>query len=622
MGRLLRVLKTAVSGFLANDALSRGAAIAFYAATSLAPVLLIVVAIAGLVFGQDAARGAISEELGQLLGPAGGDFIKSILERSSDPGSGALATVLGVATVLITASGVFGEMHTALNATFKAKPSDEPISALIRTRAASLGLVAALGFMLVVSLAASTALSALWQLFQGIFAGKVLLAVLNAIVSLAIFTLLFTAIYKVLPDTTIPWRDLVLGAFVTAALFTVGKSLIGIYLGRAAPSSPYGAAGALIVLMFWTYYSAQIFLFGAELTKAIAEQRALRDCREGTIQQSVSSSSNKNDRAVTAMTRSVEELRQESEQSRAQLAATVDRLRTRIADTAEDLRYKVSPQGIKSEVSEFVSRKTQGWLDTLKQQAAENPMQAVAAGTAIAVPALRLARSFPLPLLMIGAGLALTSKTVRARAADTAAPAIEEANEMAGDAAERVQSFSEDAADALSVTGRRAAELAGEAQARATGVAGDLKDRAAETTDKVSAGMEGVRSTARDRATAAPETVRQVFSDNVALIGGLGIAMGAIIAASLPDTKVEAAAIGKASDRVKHAAGKAAQSGFETAKDAMLSAADAAAKSVSDEDLSKQASRATKNLSDRLGEAGDDIVTAAFNPTRTEEKPS
>src|SRR5437762_689667 len=138
MGQLWRVLKVAVSGFLANDALSRGAAIAFYAATSLAPVLLIVVAVAGLAFGQDAARGAISEELGRLLGPAGGDFIKSILERSSDPGSGALATVLGVATVLIAASGAFGEMHTALNATFKAKPSDEPISALIRTRAVSL----------------------------------------------------------------------------------------------------------------------------------------------------------------------------------------------------------------------------------------------------------------------------------------------------------------------------------------------------------------------------------------------------------------------------------------------------------------------------------------------------
>ncbi|XUJ36003.1 YihY/virulence factor BrkB family protein [Bradyrhizobium japonicum] len=166
MRRLWQILKAAFSGYLANDALSRGAAIAFYAATSLAPVLLIVVAIAGLVFGQDAARGAISEELGQLLGPAGGDFIKTILERSSDPASGTIATVLGVVTVVITASGVFGEMHTALNATFRAKPIDEPISALIRTRAASLGLVAALGFMLVVSLAASAALSALGHVFQ------------------------------------------------------------------------------------------------------------------------------------------------------------------------------------------------------------------------------------------------------------------------------------------------------------------------------------------------------------------------------------------------------------------------------------------------------------------------
>jgi membrane protein len=279
MGRLWRIVKAAVSGFLANDALSRGAAIAFYAATSLAPVLLIVVAVAGLVFGQDAARGAISEELGQLLGPTGGEFIKSILERSRDPGSGTIATLLGIATVLIAASGVFGEMHTALNATFNAKPSDEPISALIRTRAASLGLVAALGFMLVVSLSASAVLSALGHVVQGLLAGKILLAVLNTGVSLAVFTLLFAAIYKVLPDTAISWCDLVLGAFVTAALFAVGKSLIGVYLGRAAPSSPYGAAGALIVLMFWTYYSAQIFLFGAELTKAIADQRAPANLR-------------------------------------------------------------------------------------------------------------------------------------------------------------------------------------------------------------------------------------------------------------------------------------------------------------------------------------------------------
>jgi membrane protein len=161
-----------------------------------------------LTFGQDAARAAISEELGQLLGPGGGDVIKSVLERSSDPGSGTVAAIFGVLTVLLAASGVFGEMHPALNATFKAKPSDEPISSLIRTRAASLNLVTALGFMLVRSLAASAGLSALAHVFQGLFAGKILLAVLNTVVSLAIFTLLFRAIYKVLPDTAIPGATL------------------------------------------------------------------------------------------------------------------------------------------------------------------------------------------------------------------------------------------------------------------------------------------------------------------------------------------------------------------------------------------------------------------------------
>ena len=152
-------------------------------------------------------------ELGRLLGPTGGDFINSILARSSDPTSGATATAVGIVTVLVTASGVFGEMRTALNATFKAKPTDEPIFSLIRSRAASLGLVAALGFMLIVSLAASAGLSALEQWS----AGKVVLSALNTVVSLGIFTLLFAAIYRVLPDTTIYWRHLLLGAFVTAA---------------------------------------------------------------------------------------------------------------------------------------------------------------------------------------------------------------------------------------------------------------------------------------------------------------------------------------------------------------------------------------------------------------------
>jgi hypothetical protein len=329
------------------------------------------------------------------------------------------------------------------------------------------------------------------------------------------------------------------------------------------------------------------------------------------------------------MARSVEELRRESEQSRAELAATVDRLRDRITDTAEDLRYKVSPQGIKSEVSDFVSRKTQGWLDTLKQQARENPIQTIAVGTAMAAPALRLARGFPLPLLMIGAGLALTSKTLRAGAAEAAAPALEKAREMVGEATERDQSSGEDAADAVSSSGRRAADLAGEAKARVSRIADDLKERGSETTDQVKAGMHAASGKATDAierarstASAAPEMTRQLIRDNAALIGGLGVAIGAIIAASLPDTKIEAAVIGKASDSVKRAAGKAAQSGFETAKEAVLSAADATAKSVSDADLGQHASRMTGDMSSRLKEAADDIVSAAFNPSRTEENPS
>jgi hypothetical protein len=333
------------------------------------------------------------------------------------------------------------------------------------------------------------------------------------------------------------------------------------------------------------------------------------------------------------MTRSVEKLRRESERSRAQLTATVDQLKERITNTAEDIRHTVSPKGIKSEVSEFVSRKTQSWLDALKQQAMENPMHAIAAGTAIAVPALRLARGFPLPLLMIGAGLALTSKTVRALAAEAAASTVEKVEEIAGEATKHAKSLGEDAVDAASQTGRQATDIAGETQARAAGMADDLKDRAARATGKVKAGIEAasetakdkieqVRSTARDKATAAPETARQMIRDNAPLIAGLGVAIGAIIAASLPDTKAEGAAMGKASDSAKRGAGKAVQSGFETAKDAVLLAADAAAKSVSQADLGKHASRMTRDTSERLKEAADDIVTAAFNPSRTEEKPS
>jgi membrane protein len=270
-----KILKSAVLGYIANNALSRGAAMSFYAVTSLTPILLIVVAVAGIAFGQDVVRAGLVHETGGLLGQESGELVKSMLAKSSDPKAGALATIFGVVMLLVTASGVFGEMQSALNATWKVKAPDEPFFSMIRSRATSLGLVGALGFLLMVSLAASTGLSALAEYLgsKNVLAPLILSAV-NAIVSIALFTALFAAIYKVLPDTPIAWRDVRTGALLTAAMFTAGKGLIGWYLGTTATSSGNGAAGALIVILLWTYYSAQIFLFGSEVTKAIADARS------------------------------------------------------------------------------------------------------------------------------------------------------------------------------------------------------------------------------------------------------------------------------------------------------------------------------------------------------------
>jgi len=334
------------------------------------------------------------------------------------------------------------------------------------------------------------------------------------------------------------------------------------------------------------------------------------------------------------MTRSVEELRRNSEQSRAELASTVDRLKEQIADTAEDIRYKVSPEHIKAEVTGFISHKTHGWLDALKQQAMDNPMQAVAAGAAIAVPAMRLARGLPLPLLMIGAGLALTSKTVRDRAAEAAAPAMEKAGEIFDATAERAQSLGDGVRTAMSHAERQARNMADQAQGTAggiadaaSGMAGDLRDRATEAADTVAStvrsGMDAASEMAkesidrvRSTATTAPETASKLIRDNAALIGGLGIALGAILAASLPSTRAEANVVGKATDQLKRAAGTAAQSGFEVARDTVFSAAEAAAKSVSEADLGKHASRITEGVTDRLKEVAEDVVTTAFDPSR------
>lgn len=324
------------------------------------------------------------------------------------------------------------------------------------------------------------------------------------------------------------------------------------------------------------------------------------------------------------MTRSVQELRRESEQSRAQLAATVDRLREQIADTTEDIRHKVSPENIKAEVTGFISHKTHGWLDSLKQQAMDNPMQAMAAGAAVAVPALRLARGV----------LALNSKTVRDRAATVAAPTLDKASEVIDEAAERARNLGNGIGKAMSHAERQAGDVAGETWEyaggladAANGTAGHFKDRATQVAETVASnvwsGMDAASEMAKEQmerirstATSAPANAGKVIRDNAALIGGLGGAIGAVLAASLPSTTTEAGVLGKASDRIKRSASAAAQSGFEAAKDTVLSAADAAAKSVSAANLGGHASRIAEGVTERLTEVADDIVTTAFDPSR------
>jgi len=266
-----KMLKDTVLAFIDDEALSRGAAIAFYTVTSIAPVLLIVVAIAGLAFGRDAAQNAITEQLSGLMGRQTAEVLQTAVASAASKSSGVVATIIGIITLMVTASGVFGEMQTALNVIWKAKPEGTTVSRLIRARAASLGLVAALGFLLMVSLVVSTLLTAFGNYLNSILPfGQVILTGLNVVVSLVLISFLFAAIYKVLPDRDLEWGDVVVGAIVTGVLFTIGKSLISWYIGSSAVASSFGAAGALIVLLLWVYYSAQIFLLGAEFTKVYA----------------------------------------------------------------------------------------------------------------------------------------------------------------------------------------------------------------------------------------------------------------------------------------------------------------------------------------------------------------
>lgn len=265
------MLKETFYDYMDDGALSRGAAIAYYTVLSIGPVLVICIAIAGLVFGEDAARGAMVGQLRGMMGNQAAELIQTTIASASNKTSGLWATVLGVGTLLITASGVFVEMQSALNAIWKAEPQGGTVSSFIKARASSLGLVATMGFLLLVSLVVSAGLHALGDYLNGFLPGaELLLQALNFFISLVMVSLLFGAIYKILPDRQLGWKDVIVGAVVTAFMFTLGKTVIGMYIGSSSVASSYGAAGALVIVLVWIYYSSQIFLLGAEFTKVWA----------------------------------------------------------------------------------------------------------------------------------------------------------------------------------------------------------------------------------------------------------------------------------------------------------------------------------------------------------------
>jgi membrane protein len=269
------LLRDTTIEFFNDNALSRGAALAYYTAFSLAPVLLIAIAVAGLVFGRDAAQGAVVQELSGVMGQESAQALQTLLNGAfHHRGSGWLATVLGGITLLITATGVFVELQSSLDAIWKAEPAAFTTSEIVKARLLSLGILAALAFLLIVSLLFSTALQAAGTYF-GVISNhfQTVLMAGNVVVSFVLLCLLFAAIYKVLPDCYVAWRDVGVGAVVTALLFSVGKFAISFYIGSSAIASSYGSAGSLIVLLVWIYYSTQIFFFGAEFTKVYARSR-------------------------------------------------------------------------------------------------------------------------------------------------------------------------------------------------------------------------------------------------------------------------------------------------------------------------------------------------------------
>jgi membrane protein len=268
--------KQSVSAWIDDDAPSMGAAIAYYTLFSIAPVLIIVIAVAGMFFGRDAVLGEIEAQLGNLIGKEGAVAIQGLVKSAGEPAQGIVATAISVAVLLVGATTVFAEVQSALDRIWKApeQPKPDGLLNVLRQRLVSFGMILGVGFLLLVSLVVSTGLAALGKWGSGVFEEwDVAFQALNFVVSIALQTGLFAMIYKVLPRVSIAWRDVWIGATVTAVLFEIGKLAIGLYLGKGSVTSGFAAAGSIVVLRVWVYYSAQIFLLGAEFTWIYAKRR-------------------------------------------------------------------------------------------------------------------------------------------------------------------------------------------------------------------------------------------------------------------------------------------------------------------------------------------------------------
>jgi membrane protein len=268
------LLHNAASGWLAHGMSTQGAALAFYSLFALGPVMLISIGIAGLVFGEEAVRGQVSVQLASLVGEQGAKGIESLLAGAGRQIEGVVTSLLGVVAMLIAAVTVVVQLKDALNLVWgaSAKPA-AGLWGLVRKYAVSLAGVLAVGFLLLVSLLITTALSAMGEALTGYFP-EALFHLVTLAISLMVTTFLFATMFRFLPDIDVGWRDVLPGALVTALLFEFGKFLIGVYIGKQGLESTYGAAASLVVVLIWVYYSAQLVLFGAELTRAYAERRS------------------------------------------------------------------------------------------------------------------------------------------------------------------------------------------------------------------------------------------------------------------------------------------------------------------------------------------------------------